>query len=1284
MAILKCKMCWSPLDIKEGQTVCECKYCGTSQTVHLFDNGRKDNLYNRANELRYKCEFDKSSGLYETIVTQFPNEAEAYWGLVLSKYGIEYVDDPRTGEKVPTCHRTLFTSIFEDADYKHALEYADDLAKPVYEEEAKEIDRIQKHIIKISQKEDPYDIFICYKETDENNSRTPDSVLAHDIYDKLVEKQYKVFFARVTLEGKLGQEYEPIIFAALRSAKVMLVVGTKREYFNAVWVKNEWSRFLSFMKDDKDKFLVPCYKDIDVYDMPEEFLPFQSQDLSKLGYIQDLTRGIDKLFGRENKQVVSNKTVKTMTVDDILVKLAAAIQSYDYTKAEWLIEEALNIKPRCAEAYFYKILIKRKLTSIKQLIASNKLIDNDEDYLKALEFADEEYKEILISYAQKIHESINESEYQKGLAYLKNKKYDEAEATFLSILGYKDAEEMAKRAKETKCEEIYKRANEAKNNKYYDVAYELYAKLGDYKDAQELANTMYCENIVAKQTKEINAAISSENKTRFDKAISELEKIKDYPKAQALIDDATHRFNSIADVKNKKRKKIKTIVILASSIAALLIAFFIILGTVIVPGNKYNQAMSLIDEGKLSEAEEILVTLNYADSKKQLKVISANREFEEGDYKQGIADIISIGGNVNITFNGDGGTLNHTTQHVTSYPFTIDCQASKKGYTFVEWRINNYQINNQKDNYSANVELISKYSTNIYQISYDLAGGRWRNENGPKTYTVEEAYNIPDPIRDGYTFLGWSGTNIIGQTKSLVIETGSTGNHDFAANWEANTYTVTYEWNDGLNTVTSDTFTYDDSYDLVTPSRIGYNFLSWKNNGTTMSQYGTWTIDHDVTLVASWSVVEYSISYNLDGGSNNSNNPSSYTYDSETIHLLEPTRKGYTFLGWIYEGHTTPTIDVVVEKHSTGNKSFIANWSKNIYIISYEAMGGSHSNTLNEYDVDTYYSLKSASKEGYTFDGWYKDANFVTRISTISSMTENLTLYAKFTANKYTVTLDANGGGLSNPITSVDVTFDYCCAELNDDVVTLVNEQLLELPVNPIREGYRFIGWYTDENCTSYFDYSSSITENITLYASWIPSTYDYYASQGSITLSAENWQGNTVTMFVDCETPSDCMLQINYNYVWDHQLIIKNLTTNTTLYSTKKNDSQSYYFVLDNTNYYFHSDVFHFGDILSFTFGVDVYSLYAGTYTADVVFANGFNKIDYSDKVSTATGVIPPYLSTRTLEMTYDDAYALPIPVKDGFVFDGWYYNEEKVATSGDHWNASASNMTLIARWKE
>jgi hypothetical protein len=120
-------------------------------------------------------------------------------------------------------------------------------------------------------------------------------VLAQDIYFQLKD-DYRVFFSRITLEDKLGQEYEPYIFSALNSAKIMLVVGTEAEHFNAVWVRNEWSRFLALAKADRSRLLIPCYRDMDPYGMPQELSVFQSQDMSKIGFLQDLIRGIEKVM----------------------------------------------------------------------------------------------------------------------------------------------------------------------------------------------------------------------------------------------------------------------------------------------------------------------------------------------------------------------------------------------------------------------------------------------------------------------------------------------------------------------------------------------------------------------------------------------------------------------------------------------------------------------------------------------------------------------------------------------------------------------------------------------------------------------------------------------------------------------------------------------------------------------------------------------------------------------------------------------------------------------------
>ena len=178
-------MCGANLNIEPDEVVVVCDYCDTKQTVPMLDSEKKTNLYNRANRLRMGSEFDKAAGLYESIIAEFPEEAEAYWGLCLCNYGIEYVDDPATAKKVPTCHRASFEKLANDENFKLAIEYSDVVSQKVYRDEAREIDRIMEEILSLSRNEKPYDVFICYKETDDVGSRTVDSVLAQDIYDAL-------------------------------------------------------------------------------------------------------------------------------------------------------------------------------------------------------------------------------------------------------------------------------------------------------------------------------------------------------------------------------------------------------------------------------------------------------------------------------------------------------------------------------------------------------------------------------------------------------------------------------------------------------------------------------------------------------------------------------------------------------------------------------------------------------------------------------------------------------------------------------------------------------------------------------------------------------------------------------------------------------------------------------------------------------------------------------------------------------------------------------------------
>lgn len=296
MSVLLCKMCGGDLDITEGMTTIRCPYCGTNQTLPKCNDEQRLRMYDRANHFRRSHDYDKAMAVYEQILNEDQTESEAYWSIVLCRYGIEYVEDPATHKRIPTVNRAQYTSVLADEDYKAALRYADVVQAEIYRQEAAAIDQIQKGILLVSQREAPYDIFICCKEIDEDGNRTRESVLADEFYYELTRNGFKVFWARITLQDKLGTAYEPYIFAALHSARVMIVMGTKPDHFQTVWVKNEWGRYLALIKNGERKVLIPAYRDMDPYDLPEEFSHLQALDMSRIGFIQDLLYGIRKIY----------------------------------------------------------------------------------------------------------------------------------------------------------------------------------------------------------------------------------------------------------------------------------------------------------------------------------------------------------------------------------------------------------------------------------------------------------------------------------------------------------------------------------------------------------------------------------------------------------------------------------------------------------------------------------------------------------------------------------------------------------------------------------------------------------------------------------------------------------------------------------------------------------------------------------------------------------------------------------------------------------------------------
>ncbi len=575
-------------------------------------------------------------GIYEQILNEDNTDAEAYWSLVLCRYGIEYVEDPASHKRIPTVNRAQFTSVFDDDNYKSALQYADSYQRAIYEEEAKAINEIQKGILAISQKEEPFDVFICYKETDNSGRRTPDSVLANDLYHQLTQEGFKVFFARITLEDKLGSAYEPYIFAALNSAKVMVVLGTKPEYFNAVWVKNEWSRYLSLIKNGAKKMLIPAYKDMDPYDLPEEFSHLQAQDMSKLGFMQDLIRGIKKIAQADTpKTTVVKETVISegnANTAPLLKRAFMFLEDGDWNSANEYCEKVLDIDPENASAYLGKLLSELRVRKQEMLKDQAEPFDHSNNYQKAIRFADEKLKSTLTGCIEYIN-TRNENARLDGIytsakhamsAANTESAYKKAAVLFESISEHQDssslADECHKKAEVARKDAILSEGKAKMTGEIisdYESAIKLFESISGWKDADE--KIYACQ----KKIEEI-------------KAKAEAERLEKERKAEIARKEA-----------ERIAKRNKKIAIITTPIVCAIVAFIIVLNAVIIPNGKYNDAVALMDAGVLDEAHSIFIELeNYKDAadkagdirlikfKEQLKDIKVGNYIKFGAYEQ--------------------------------------------------------------------------------------------------------------------------------------------------------------------------------------------------------------------------------------------------------------------------------------------------------------------------------------------------------------------------------------------------------------------------------------------------------------------------------------------------------------------------------------------------------------------------------------------------------------------------------------------------------------------------
>ncbi len=466
----------------------------------------------------------------------------------------------------------------------------------------------------------------------------------------------------------------------------------------------------------------------------------------------------------------------------------------------------------------------------------------------------------------------------------------------------------------------------------------------------------------------------------------------------------------------------------------------------------------------------------------------------------------------NIKFHANGatsGSMSNQTGLKYDATYTLTANAYKKtGYAFNSWNTkvdgsgtvykDKASVKNLSTKNGQTVTLYAQWKKVKYTIAYNLNGGTNNSGNPAAFYVDSNAITLKNPTKKGYTFGGWYSDTAY--TKKVTsIAKGSTGNRTLYAKWNVNKYNVKFHGN-GANSGTMKNLSglkYNASYTLTGNAykKTGYAFNGWNTKadgkGTVYKNKAsvknlTATNGQTVTLYAQWKKVKYTITYNMNGGTNNSSNPTAYYVTSGNITLKNPSRKGYIFGGWYSDSAYKKKVTSIA-KGSTGNRILYAKWSVNKYNVKFHGNGANSGTMKNQtglkYNASYTLTGNAYKKTGHAFNGWntradgkgtvYKNKASVKNLTATNGQT--VTLYAQWKKVKYTITYNLNGG--------TNNSFNPAAFYVTSGNITLKN---------PSRKGYTFGGWYSDN---AYKKKVTSIakgsTGNRTLYAKWSINKYN-------------------------------------------------------------------------------------------------------------------------------------------------------------------------------------------------
>ena len=461
---------------------------------------------------------------------------------------------------------------------------------------------------------------------------------------------------------------------------------------------------------------------------------------------------------------------------------------------------------------------------------------------------------------------------------------------------------------------------------------------------------------------------------------------------------------------------------------------------------------------------------------------------------------------------GSVASANPATYTIETADFTLN-NPTKTGYDFAGWKLNGegeamMTVTIAKGS-TGHLAYTATWTPIVYNIALTLDGGEAEN---PSTYTIESAeITLTNPTKTGHTFKGWKKNGEGDALMEVTIAAGSTGHLAYTATWQVNQYTITFDSNGGTAidaikqnygttvtppaaptktgytfagwlpevpatipaeditcvaqwTINQYTITFNTAggsvIDPITqdyatavtapanPTRAGYTFAGWDKDIPTNIPA------ENVTINATWTPVNYTISYNLDGGSVVGVNPTSYTIESAPITLINPVKDGYDFAGWTGTGLDAATKNVIIATGNTGNRSYTATWTKKTYTVSITGGGVTADSYTPEYGDNVVLTIMDdpdATLTSLTVNGLEVKESIVDNQYTITSVSGNVSVVATWSSTKEFITLATSTATFS---CSQDLNFTgselraYIAAGYDKDENSVLLVRVYNVPAN--------------------------------------------------------------------------------------------------------------------------------------------------------------------------------------------------------------------------------------------